>query len=83
MCEPYLLVHRSVLPPYDETFVGYGKNRLSLHYELAARKVRMEVAPDAFVLHERGSHASRSKVWWAGGTCWLITNYHEYELILN
>jgi len=79
MCEPYLLVHRSVLPPYDESFVGYGKNRLSLHYELAARRVRMEVAPDAFVLHERGSHASRSKAWWAGETCWPAFRKRVWE----
>eukprot|EP00966_Prymnesium_polylepis_P259568 5995676-Prymnesium_polylepis.2 len=51
-CEPYLLHSRSNAPVYDERFVGYGKNRVAFHYELAAaRRHRMRVVPDLFVYH--------------------------------
>ena len=30
-----------------------GKNRISFHYEMAARGTRMRIAPDIFVYHQR------------------------------
>jgi hypothetical protein len=76
LCEPYTLVERASVPPYDEIFVGYGKNRMSFHYELAARGVHLRVVPDLFLLHPTGTlnrtvvESSRRKEWWVGETCW-------------
>ena len=36
---------------YEERFVGYGKDRVSWNYELAAKRVRFWVPPDAFLVH--------------------------------
>ena len=39
-CEPYLLYSRWRAASYEESFVGYGKNRVSFHYEMKARGAR-------------------------------------------
>ena len=58
-CEPYLLHSRRNIGvgtqalEYDESFVGYGKNRVSFHYEMAAIGLQMKVIPDVFVYHSR------------------------------
>ena len=67
-----MLVSRRRSPPYEELFVGYGKNRASFHYEMAARQMPMRVLPDAFVMHINNSHGpARTKLfWWTGDTCW-------------
>ena len=36
---------------YDERFVGYGKDRVSWNYELAAKRTRFWVPPDLFLVH--------------------------------
>ena len=37
--------------PYEERFVGYGKDRVSWNYELAARGAVFHVPADAFLVH--------------------------------
>ena len=36
---------------YDERFVGYGKDRVSWNYELAAKGAAFLVLPDVFLIH--------------------------------
>lgn len=36
---------------YDERFVGYGKDRVSWNYELAAKGAAFVVLPDVFLIH--------------------------------
>ena len=74
-CEPYLLLSRRHAPPYREEFVGYGKDRVSYTYELAARGTRLRVQPEVVLVHyttlQRGTAYSHSpKDWMVGETCW-------------
>ena len=73
-CEPYLLLSRRHAPPYPEDFVGYGKDRVSYTYELAARGARLQVQPEVFLVHyttlQRGTAYSHSpKDWMVGDAC--------------
>mmetsp|Transcript_37633 Transcript_37633/g.91591 ORF Transcript_37633/g.91591 Transcript_37633/m.91591 type:complete len:450 (+) Transcript_37633:13-1362(+) len=52
-CEPYTLYSRAKAPPYEELFVGYGKNRVSFHYEMKALGTTMQIIPGLFVYHQR------------------------------
>lgn len=45
-CEPYTVVPRAMAHEYEERFVGYGKDRVSWNYELAAKRVRFWVPPE-------------------------------------
>lgn len=69
LCEPYTVVHRRHAPPYDERFVGYGKNRVSHQYELAAAGVRFSLVPDVFLVHP-SIPSDRHSDWWLGERCW-------------
>ena len=42
-CEPYTIVPRADAHAYEETFVGYGKDRVSWNYELAAKQAAWHV----------------------------------------
>jgi len=44
-CEPYTVVPRTAVHLYEEGFVGYGKDRVSWNYELAARGAKFKGAP--------------------------------------
>ena len=74
-CEPYLLLSRRHVPQYDSRFVGYGKNRASFHYELAARGMRMLVQPDIFLVHQGDAATLRGRksgdTWMVGESCWM------------
>ena len=48
--EPYLVLKRP-FPLFDERFIGYGQNKVSYSYELAAAKFTFIVLPDVFVVH--------------------------------
>ena len=50
-CEPYLLYNRLGAPSYSEVFVGYGKDRVSFTYEMAARGFVFVMQPDAWLVH--------------------------------
>ncbi|KAL3924530.1 MAG: hypothetical protein SGPRY_003890, partial [Prymnesium sp.] len=74
-CEPYLLLRKETAPMYDERFVGYGKDRVSFTYELAARGARLIVQPDLFVVHfttvQSGiKYRHAPSDWMVGETCW-------------
>jgi len=74
-CEPYLLVSRRFAPRYDESFVGYGKDRVAFTYELAARGVSLRVQPHLFLVHyttvQRGKkYGHAPSDWMLGETCW-------------
>ena len=78
-CRAVRFTHSSVpvwaQPEYHEGFVGYGKDRVSYTYELAARGVRLLVQPELFLVHyttvQRGTAYSHSpKDWMVGETCW-------------
>jgi hypothetical protein len=92
-CEPYTVVPRRGIHLYDERFVGYGKDRVSWNYEMAARRVSLIVVPDVFLVHFRTLSPNASKYghfprdWVAGETCWAPFrdrvqreyNYSEYS----
>ncbi|EFO26269.1 glycosyl transferase family 8 protein [Loa loa] len=50
--EPYVVVRRSGLPPYDQRFVGFGWNKVSHVMLLNAAGYEFTVLPDAFVVHQ-------------------------------
>ena len=47
----YTIVPRATAHLYDERFVGYGKDRVSWNYELAAKGAAFLVLPDVFLIH--------------------------------
>ena len=49
--EPYYVLEAATAPSYDESFSGYGHDKASHAYELAARGYRFVVLPEMFVLH--------------------------------
>jgi len=93
-CEPYTLLPRAMAHAYEERFVGYGKDRVSWNYELAARGAQFLVPPDAFLVHFKTfDHASARKRqyghfptdWMLGESCWAefrdrVQNEHNYTL---
>nr|CDQ00556.1 BMA-LGE-1, isoform f [Brugia malayi] len=50
--EPYIVVRRRGLPPYDQRFVGFGWNKVSHMMSLNAAGYEFIVLPDAFVVHQ-------------------------------
>uniref|UniRef100_A0AAF5PGR8 Glycosyltransferase-like protein LARGE2 n=1 Tax=Wuchereria bancrofti TaxID=6293 RepID=A0AAF5PGR8_WUCBA len=50
--EPYIVVKRRGLPPYDQRFVGFGWNKVSHMMSLNAAGYEFTVLPDAFVVHQ-------------------------------
>ena len=48
--EPYLLLKRP-FPLFEESFVGYGQNKVSYAYELAAARFSFIVIPNVYVIH--------------------------------
>ena len=80
-CEPYLLVSRRHSPQYHEGFVGYGKDRVSYTYELAARGAKLLVQPELFLVHfttvqRRGGYSHSPRDWMVGETCWPSFHAH-------
>jgi hypothetical protein len=75
-CEPYTVVPRRGIHLYDERFVGYGKNKITWNYELAARRPTIHVVPDLFLVHivtigpntSKYGHFPSDKL--VGETCW-------------
>ena len=49
--EPYLVVRKSSVPRYDESFVGYGFNKIIQIAELNAMKFEFIVLPQEFLIH--------------------------------
>ena len=57
--EPYIIANRRWLPPYDERFRGYGHNKISHVYAVAAAGATFEVMPRHFVCaHEHPKSTS-------------------------
>ena len=49
--EPYLIMAKKDVVPYDERFVGFGWNKVSHVMELAALETEFVVLPNAFIIH--------------------------------
>ena len=77
-CEPYTVLPRVMAHEYEERFVGYGKDRVSWNYELAAKGVRFVVPADSFLVHfntyDEGKRKSKyghfPTDWMLGESCW-------------
>jgi len=50
--EPYILANKSILPRYDERFVGRGWDKMSFFYELHALNYSPWVVPEIFIVHQ-------------------------------
>ena len=50
--EPYYVVRRAECPWYDQRFVGYGNDKASHAYEMAAAGFQFFVAPRSFIVHQ-------------------------------
>ncbi|KAJ3099827.1 hypothetical protein HDU96_010548 [Phlyctochytrium bullatum] len=59
--EPYILANKDTLPPFDETFRGYGFNKRSHSIALQVRGVKFYVVRGVFVVH-RPHPSSDSKI---------------------
>ena len=79
-CEPYTIVPRATAHLYEERFVGYGKDRVSWNYELAAKGSLFHVLPDAFLIHFNTYDEPKKKAkyghfptdWMLGESCWQV-----------
>jgi hypothetical protein len=75
-CEPYTVLPRRGMHPYEERFVGYGKNRVSWNYEMGARRLTLRVVPDVFLVHfwtvspNASKYGHFSRDWMVGEACW-------------
>uniref|UniRef100_A0A0N5AQ35 Glycosyltransferase-like protein LARGE1 n=1 Tax=Syphacia muris TaxID=451379 RepID=A0A0N5AQ35_9BILA len=49
--EPYVIVDRRQVPPYDQRFVGFGWNKVSHIMLLDALGFNFTVLPNAFIIH--------------------------------
>ena len=78
--EPYLLL-QAPFPRYDERFIGYGQNKVSYGYELAAAGFAFHVLPDLFIVHHHEDETigvavgeavkvKKQKDWSNGWSCW-------------
>ena len=57
--EPYVIASKAWLPPYDERFTGYGMNKVSHLYTVAACGAQFVVLPRHFVAaHEHAKSSS-------------------------
>jgi hypothetical protein len=60
--EPYVLLRKTDVIGFDESFVHYGFNKISFLHELAAAGTEFVVHPNLFVVHtfdhEKSSHVS-------------------------
>lgn len=77
-CEPYTVLPRTMAHDYEERFVGYGKDRVSWNYELAAKRAQFWVLPDVFLVHFNTYDEGRKKKyghfptdWMLGESCWV------------
>ena len=80
--EPYTVVPRAMAHPYEERFVGYGKDRVSWNYELAAKGAVFWVPSEPFLVHfntydeEEASRPKKKQYghfpndWMLGESCW-------------
>lgn len=50
--EPYFVIKRQDCPLYDERFIGYGNDKSSHAYELAAAGFHFLVIPEPFIIHK-------------------------------
>lgn len=50
--EPYIIANKARLPRYDERFRGYGMNKISHLYEVAASGLHFVVLPHVFLCGE-------------------------------
>lgn len=63
--EPYLVVpHLDSTPPFDEGFVGYGKNKIQWLQHLRLRGFEFWVMPRAFVVHVPHRMSMSRARWW-------------------
>ena len=81
-CEPYTVLPRSMAHEYEERFVGYGKDRVSWNYELAAKGARFWVSAESFLVHYETFDADETRDkrkskyghfptdWMLGESCW-------------
>ena len=78
-CEPYTVLPRAMAHAYEERFVGYGKDRVSWNYELAARGTVFRVPADVFLVHfntydeapkRKAKYGHFPTDWMLGESCW-------------
>ncbi len=52
--------------------MGYGQNKVSYAYELAARNYHFVVLPDVYIVHtyEETEASTQRKDWTVGWSCW-------------
>ncbi|KAF5274147.1 hypothetical protein FQR65_LT04545 [Abscondita terminalis] len=60
--EPYVVV-QSLVPKYDERFVGYGYNKIQHILELDAAAFEFIVIPKTFLVHKYHKISSESLIW--------------------
>lgn len=63
--EPYYVVKRNV-PPYDEVFLGCGRDKVSHVRELAEAGYAFYALHDGFIVHLPHTNETKHRVYWCG-----------------
>eukprot|EP00055_Hartaetosiga_balthica_P009510 m.38020 g.38020 ORF g.38020 m.38020 type:complete len:264 (+) comp6772_c0_seq3:1412-2203(+) len=83
MFEPYVIVPKNGMPRFDESFVGYGMNKISFAMELYAGGFEFVVVPDAWVIHLPHIPSKSSKEFSDDASLWLKTRMLRFSFLAS
>ena len=64
--EPWGIMERSQTPLFDESFRGYGMNKITWSRHIASLGYNFVVHPSAFMVHQPHQISCAKQAWWTG-----------------